>query len=107
MTIRSLSLVTREYGLNVSTIKFTKTQRAILDVLSDGGPHPREELRQCLDDELASLAAMRVHLSELRKLLRPQGQDIICELRHRKTHYRHVRLLKPYAVTVKGNGRTT
>lgn len=72
---------------------FTKTQNAILAVLSDGQPHTREELHKCLPDDMTELSAVRVHVCNIRKVLRLMGQDIVCELRHRKIHYRHVRVL--------------
>jgi len=73
--------------------KFTKTEQLMLNVLADGYPHTREELHACLPDELSALGAIKRHLSGIRKKLRPQGQDIICELRDRRPLYRHVRLL--------------
>ncbi len=73
--------------------EFTKTQTAILAVLSDGQPHTREELHKCLPDDMTEMAAVRVHVCNIRKLLRPKGEDIICELKNSKIHYRHVRIL--------------
>jgi hypothetical protein len=68
-------------------------QIKMLDVLSDGLPHSRKELHACLSDPMVDMAAIRVHICHIRKVLRPRGQDIVCELKHRKIHYRHVRLL--------------
>lgn len=72
---------------------FTPTQQAMLRVLADGCTHTREELHACLPDELSQPASIHPHLVRLRKILRPKGQDIICQLLNRKVHYRHVRLL--------------
>jgi DNA-binding response OmpR family regulator len=77
---------------NGKTIK-----QLILEILADGRPHRREQLLECIGDPLASRNNLNVHLSKIRKELRPKGEDIVCELRERKIHYRHVRLLaSPY-----------
>ena len=73
--------------------KFTETEKRMLQVLADGMAHTREELHACLPDELSALSAIKRHLTEIRKKLRPQGQDIICQLKDRRPLYRHVRLL--------------
>ena len=73
--------------------EFTPIQKAILKVLDDGYAHKREELREALADELSEVACVNNHLSNLRKKLRPIGQDIVCELQSRKICYRWVRLL--------------
>jgi len=72
---------------------FTPTQKAMLNVLSDGHRHTREELHACLPDELGPISNIRTHLMHIRKKLRPAGQDIICELFQRRIHYRCIRLL--------------
>lgn len=74
--------------------KFTPTEVKILAVLSDGMPHTREELHGCLMDELGDLSNVKVHITYLRRKLRPMGQDIVyyCHTR-REMRYRHVRLL--------------
>lgn len=76
---------------------FTPTQADMIKMLSDGLPHTRQELFTCLRDDLARLQAINMHLSNCRKILRPRGEDIICELVNRRICYRHVRLL-PSAV---------
>jgi hypothetical protein len=76
---------------------YTPTQRAILQTLSDGLRHSKSELRSCLPDDLADDTNLRWHVCMIRKMLRPRGEDIICEFYERTTHYRHVRLLSsPY-----------
>jgi hypothetical protein len=72
---------------------YTPTQQAMLDVLSDGQAHTRQELHACLPDELGPLSNINSHLCNTRKHLRPIGQDIVCELVNRRICYRHVRLL--------------
>lgn len=78
---------------------FTPTETRILSALADGMPHPKAELKGCVDEQLALVddSALRAHLARIRKKLRPKGQDIICELLNRSIHWRHVRLL-PSAV---------
>lgn len=76
---------------------YSPTHLKMLAVLADGLPHSREELRQCLWDDKGPLSNIRAHLCQLRKVLRPHGQDILCELYGGTIHYRHVRLLaSPY-----------
>lgn len=72
---------------------FTPTQRRILDVLADGLPHTREELHGCLNDDLGTLSNLWAHVSNIRKVLRPRGEDIVCVYHLRRLCYRHVRLL--------------
>ena len=73
--------------------EFTPTQRAMLEVLKDGRPHTKAELHACLPDELGRLNSIAPHLSAIRKVLRPRGQDVLCEYRDRARFYRWVRLL--------------
>lgn len=76
---------------------FTKTQRNILDVLADGMPHSTKELKKCLWDELSGDDTIYVHISNIRKVLRPLGQDIVCEFKDSRYFYRHIRLIaSPY-----------
>ena len=75
-----------------------KIGEAILELLADGQPHTKQEIiLQCMD-ELSSANALQVHICGLRKLLRPRGQDIICELVNRRINYRHIRLLQSASV---------
>lgn len=78
--------------------EFTRTQSAMLSVLADGMPHTRMELHACLPDELGPLSNVWKHVTNIRKILRPRGQDILCELvtapkGGSRIQYRHVRLL--------------
>ena len=73
---------------------FSPTQRAMLEVLKDGRPHPIEELHACLRDELGPASNVAPHLSAMRLKLRAIGQDILCEYVKRQRLYRWVRLLQ-------------
>jgi len=73
----------------------TPTQRRMAALLADGKPHTRRELHALLWDEQGKLSNICEHLSRLRKIIRPQGEEIVCEIVHRKICYRHVRLLRP------------
>lgn len=73
-------------------VHFTPTQQRILKVLSDGLSHSKSDLVACLGDDRAGPNTLSVHLTLLRRLLRPHGQDIVCEFRYGHL-YRHIRLL--------------
>jgi len=73
---------------------FTKVQQEMLDILDDGLPHTRLELHACLPDPESALSSIQRHIAVIRKLIRPVGHDLICELVHRRICYRHVRLLR-------------
>lgn len=76
--------------------KFTVTQQKLLDVLSDGLPHTKGELKKCLPDpEYSEDINVTWHIIKLREQLKPIGQTIVCEFANRKRLYRHVRLLTP------------
>lgn len=72
--------------------RLTVTQRKMLDVLSDGMAHTREELRACLPDDLAANASISNHLRAIREVLRELGQTILTQYQKRRVIYRHVRL---------------
>ena len=67
----------------------------MLELLSDGLPHTREELHACLWDENANLSTVKVHISIIRRTLRPLGEDIVCVLfgYPLRVHYRQVKML--------------
>lgn len=71
----------------------TPTQKKLLAVLADGMPHPISELCAAIDSQCVPGNVVS-QFTLMRKVLRPAGHDIICQLLHRKTYYRHVRLLK-------------
>jgi DNA-binding response OmpR family regulator len=70
--------------------EFTPTERRMLDMLSDGQGHRKEELHTCLSDELSSVETVRVHIHTLRKKLQRSGHDIVCVINKGDAYYRHV-----------------
>lgn len=58
-------------------MNLTPIEQRMFNILSDGNDHTREELYACLSDDMALLAAIRPHLSNLRKKL-PSSFDIVC-----------------------------
>lgn len=77
--------------------KLTPTQRRLFDVLADGQPHTLQELHQCLD-HLTGVRTVSVHLTAMRKVLRPAGLDVFSRtVRGHEATYHLVRLLaSPY-----------
>lgn len=73
----------------------TPVQRALLAALSSGEPVSRHVLRALLYDPDGSVRNLTPHISALRKILRPLGQDIVCCFHRRGIYYRHVRHLHP------------
>lgn len=73
--------------------EFTPTQQLVIDALSDGKPHLKQELRDVLGCEEDDYNKLRVTISNLRIRLRPIGQDIVCRVQYRRIYYQHVRLL--------------
>ena len=77
--------------------QITPTQQRILNVLNDGDTHTREELFECLEDDLAGKSAVQCQVSRLRSILKPQGLIIDCVYRSRRWLYRMSRhLASPY-----------
>ena len=68
--------------------QLTPIQQRMLNVLKDGLPHHRNELQACLDDELASPKAMVRQLSQMRKLLRMKGLNVVCRAFGGRSYYR-------------------
>jgi hypothetical protein len=77
----------------MTDIPFTPTQRRILAVLSDGLPHPVDELVKCLNDETATKQHVAPHLTAMRKLLGTRGETIANRYDRGTICYMHVRLL--------------
>lgn len=71
----------------------TITQCKMLAVLADGLSHKPEDLHACLMDELGPLSNIQPHITAIRKVLRPIGQDVICQRIDGETMYRQVRLI--------------
>jgi hypothetical protein len=74
-------------------MKYTATERRMLEVMSDGLPHSRDELWKCLADQLSKRQAIRPALSRLRIKLREIGEEVVCELHKQTIYYRHIRLI--------------
>lgn len=69
-------------------------QKKMYDVLSDGEAHTKQELFNCLFDELSTMTAIGHHITELRKYLEPKGMGILFVMTHPKTfRYRMVRFV--------------
>lgn len=60
--------------------KMITTQERLEDKLSDGKPHTSLQLRQMLGlgDDKTDVMNLNVHISNLRKKLRPEGKAILC-----------------------------
>ncbi len=72
---------------------YTKTERAILDVLSDGQPHLPSDLLALIPDEYSDRCSLDNYLCRMRKKL-PGKQAIICQFLHRKRWIRLMRTLR-------------
>lgn len=79
------------------TSKFSPTHKRILDCLSDGKMHTKDEIKKVIDvDEkidLVSQATLTTTISNLRKILEKHGETIICQVHYGRFYYRHVRLI--------------
>lgn len=75
----------RPKNRDASLYDLTPTERRICDVLGDRLPHSAEELKACLDDELAGPTAVPFHISQLRDKLQEHGLDI-ANVRSRTTN---------------------
>jgi hypothetical protein len=73
----------------------TPTQRRMLAVLADGLSHSSQELHGCLSDDRQPVSHIHVHITGIRKLLRPRGEEVICQRLDGGTFYRWVRLSAP------------
>jgi DNA-binding response OmpR family regulator len=71
---------------------YTQSEQIILQILSDGYPHKRQELLSQMLDDNASMKIIREHVCRLRKKL-PKGEDIVCRYVYRGLCYQHVRLM--------------
>jgi len=80
--------------MKVMRADFTPTQWRMMEVLADCEPHSVAELHGCADDELSTAAVVRVHVANLRRKLRPHGNDIIYERRQNTSYYRLIKINK-------------
>lgn len=72
------------------TIRWTRTESRLFDLLKDGEPHPASEMIPLVDDR-AERINVQLHLSNMRKKLTPKGLLILCVYHNRKYQYRLVR----------------
>lgn len=70
-------------------LKYTPTEKRILNLLSDGEAHLIKDMISCLEDELSDSKTVTVHITNIRSKL-PRDEWIVCEVKHRKTYYRHI-----------------
>lgn len=73
--------------------EFTPTQTKILNLLADGKPHTKNEVRMTIGDEFTSDATLRMHISNIRIRLKNRCEDIVCRIDQRRAYYQHVRLI--------------
>jgi hypothetical protein len=77
--------------------QLTTIQKRMLRILEDGEPHSREELHKCLQDELASLAAIQHHLDIIKRAVSHKNWILRCVLlggnHGRMPHYQMFRRL--------------
>lgn len=76
---------------DVAHLDWTRTQYAILELLSDGKPHSRREIHKECCGPSTEDNTMRVHIHKLRKRLRVIGQDITTFRENNVTYYQRVR----------------
>jgi predicted Zn-ribbon and HTH transcriptional regulator len=77
-------------------MNFTPTERALMEVISDGKPHELEELRELID-ELSEKQAVYFHMCNLRKKLERIGQSIVMVRKRKISYYQLIRILAtPY-----------
>jgi DNA-binding winged helix-turn-helix (wHTH) protein len=86
-------MVGSDNGRQRSRRSFTPIEARIIQVLSDGMAHTRQELHQCLDDDLSRLSSIQFHISNIRRKLRGRGEDVVCVL-DGTIKYRHIRLIR-------------
>jgi len=70
----------------------TATEAKMLSILSDGEPHSREEMFECIWDEQASIETIKFHICNLRKKLK-RGLTILCQFYKRSMYYRLIKLV--------------
>jgi len=74
-------------------LKLTPTEQILFDALADGEAHRPQDLITLLGDELMDRTALKSHLHNLRRKLRPTGEDILAQSYGRRIGYRRVILI--------------
>ncbi len=65
----------------------------IADILADGKPHSLGEIQRCYETKGSDIDDVKVQMSQLRKLLRPRGEDIaFVHMAKRRVGYQWIRL---------------
>lgn len=80
----------KENGQVDRSKEFTRMEQTIVDLFSDGAPHPPAELLEIVKP--SSMNAVHAHLISIRKKL-PAGETILCRVMNRRFVYQWVRLL--------------
>ena len=81
---------------NNGELRFTPTEAKILELLSDGESHSKEEVALYIEPELGQ-TNVSFHMMNIRKKLISKGENILCVYNNRRRFYQHVRLLQsPY-----------
>lgn len=77
-------------------MNLTPTQERMMSVLADGRIHGREELLACFTEDQPAHKGdlLGIHVYNLRRKLRPAGQDVVWEKINGCAGYRHVRLVQ-------------
>lgn len=78
----------------VTEIELTPTQQRIMNLLSDGLSHTRNEIHMCLSDNLSARSALKFHITAIRKYLEPRGETVLCVVSNGPIAYRYVRIIK-------------
>ena len=72
--------------------KMAKTEQAIYDILGDGEEHLMSELhKRCCGP--SSVGVVQMHISRIRAVIRPRGEDIACITSNGTTFYQLRRLV--------------
>lgn len=71
--------------------RYTKTEEAIVELLSDGNPHCAGMMHEMFCGP-TRFQAIATHIVKIRKKL-PAGTDIVCRPIRRKSYYQMVRLI--------------
>lgn len=83
--------------MDISLNGFSVTQMKLVEKLQDGMPHTQESLMLALDPEgYASKSTLKVHISDIRKILKKRGQNIVFRKESEGGMYQWVRNIIPH-----------
>lgn len=74
-------------------VQFTATQFRIMSLLLDGEPKHKRDVLACLPDDMGEMSTIRVHLTYIRRKIRPKGYTILVDFDGRIPRYRLVQTL--------------